>query len=560
MFGKGNRNRMQSMDASDNQGELGRGRESFSRSTWGAAYAELQAADREHALEPADLERLGIAAYLIGRDGESAEICMRAHQASLARGDIERAVRCCFWRFLQLMNKGDLAEAGGWIARGNRLLEENQLDCVERGYLLVPVALQATFGEEFEAAFETFGAALEIGKRFGDRDLMALARIGRAQTMIGLGKIHDAVSLLDEIMVTLSAGEVSAILAGIIYCGAIDACRQVFDLRRAREWTEALTRWCVMQPDLVPYRGQCLVHRAQILQLRGAWPDAIHEAEQARDQLSKAPDRAAVGMALYELGELHRLRGDLREAESAYRDASQWGHSPQPGLAKLRVAQGRIHDAEAAMRRVLSESSDPMTRGRILPACVEVMLAANDIATARSAADELSELAGQLDAPFLDACAADALGQVFLAEGDAQAAITQLRRAWDIWQQLEAPYEAARARVLIGLACRQLGDEDTAIMELTSAGWALERLGATPDVARVEVLARQDERDKVGGLSGREVEVLAQVATGKTNRQIAEELTLSEKTVARHVSNIFVKLGVSSRAAATAYAYKHDLV
>lgn len=538
--------------------ELERGRVSFERQAWAEAHARLSAADGGSPLEPADLVRLAIAAYLIGRDDESVEILIRAHQENLGRGDIAAATRCAFWTGFQLINKGDTAQAGGWFARGGRLLAETQLDCVEQGYMLIPTALQNLFGGNYPAAAEMFDHVAEFGVRFRDPDLSTLAGFGRAQALIGLGQTEDGIALLDEIMISVTTGEISPLVCGLVYCGVIAACQEVFDLRRAQEWTQALTHWCASQPDLVPYRGQCLVHRAQLMLLQGAWTDAKEEAEKARDRLFEAPDRPAVGMAFYELGELHRLRGLFTEAEEAYREASQWGHPPQPGLARLRLAQGDITAAEAASRRVVEEARNLVNRCKVLPAHVEIMLAAGDVTAARLAADELSEIADEVDAPLLRAISSHAQGAVLLAEGNVRAAVTSLRHAWSTWQQLEAPYEAARARVLIGLSCRALGDDDGGDMELDAARSVFEQLGAAPDRDAVDSLTGTPEaRD---GLTGREIEVLGLVATGKTNRQIAADLVISEKTVARHISNIFGKLSVTSRSGATAYAYQHDLI
>ena len=500
-----------------------------------------------------------MAAYLLGRDDDSIEILGRAHHEALERGEAERAVRCAFWLFLELMQKGDHAQAGAWLARGHRIVDEGELDCVEQGYLLVPVAIQNLFAKNFGVALDVFSEASEIADRFQDVDLRTFGSLGRGQALIGIGRAVEGALLLDEVMISVTAGEPSAIVAGIVYCAVISACRDVFDARRAREWTEALSRWCASQPDLVPYRGQCLVHRAQIMRFQGSWSEAFEEAERARHRLDGAPDQSAIGMAHYELAEVHRLRGDFDSAEESYRQASQWGHSPQPGLAELRLAQGQTATAAATTRRVLDEAIDRVARSKVLPAHVEIMLASEDVPAARTAADELSEIASGFDAPLLHALACRARGAVLLAEGDARAALAELREAWNAWQELEAPYDAASVRVLIGLACRALGDEDTAAMELDSARWAFEKLGAEPDVARVDALAGKPVGEPTGGLTGREIEVLALVATGKTNREIAADLVISEKTVARHVSNIFTKLGVTSRAAATAYAYQHDL-
>ncbi|MGI8407200.1 MAG: DNA-binding response regulator, partial [Actinomycetota bacterium] len=346
---------------------LERGRESFKRSAWTAAHAQLSAADLESPLDAADLIRSAMAAYLIGLDTESVEILTRAHQESVEQHDIATATRCAFWIGFQLVIKGEVSQAGGWFGRGGRLLAEHQLECVEQGYLLIPQALQNLFGGNYQAAVEIFQQGAAVGERFRDRDLITLADFGRGQALIRLGRTEEGVALLDEIMVAVITDEVSAIICGLVYCGVIGSCQELFDLRRAREWTEALTRWCASQPDLVPYRGQCLVHRAQLMLLQGEWGAAEEEAARARDALSGAPDQVAIGMAFYELGELHRLQGRYNEAEEAYGQASQWGHLPEPGLAKLRLGQGQIDAAEAASRRVIGEAKELVIRCKVLP-------------------------------------------------------------------------------------------------------------------------------------------------------------------------------------------------
>ncbi len=374
--------------------------------------------------------------------------------------------------------------------------------------------------------------------------------------LIYLGEIVEGMALLDEAMASIEARELSPIVTGDAYCTVIDVCAELFDITRCHSWTESFTRWCETQQELVLYRGHCFLHRAEMLELKGAWPDALVEARRACDRLAAPVNPAALAGASMIEGDLLRLVCDFDGAETAYQRANEFGRDPQPGLALLRLAQGRIDVADAMIRRVVGETEDPMSRARMLGPYVEIVLAAGDTAAAGMVADELRVLAAELATPYLRAHAARTRGAVLLAESNANTALVELRRAFNEFHSLGVRYEAARTRLLIADACAALGDHDAAAMEANTARSVLDSLGATPTLGTIT----QPAASPPDGLTERELEVLILLARGKTNRVIAQELFISEKTVASHVSHIFTKLGVTTRSAATGYAYDHHLV
>jgi DNA-binding CsgD family transcriptional regulator len=540
--------------------ELGRGRESYARRAWMDAYRSLSRADQASPLGAEDLELLATSAFMLGRDDDCLSSLERAHHAYLDAGEAMRAVRCAFWLVINLALGGEMSRATGWLGRAQRLVERDGGDCVERGYLLVPLMLRHEAAGDWEAAYAAAADAAEIGERFGDADLLALAIHEQGCALIQQERVEEGLGLLDEAMVAVIAGELSPIITGIVYCSVIMGCQEVYALRRAQEWTVALTRWCEEQPEMVAFSGRCLVHRAEIMELHGAWREALEEARRAHQRCVQGKNQSAAAQAFYRQAEVHRLQGRFSAAEEAYRDASRCGCEPQPGLALLRLAQGNDDAAAAAIRRAVGETTEPLKRARLLPAYVEIMLAVGDVQEAHNACRELEEISARYESGMLGAMSAHAEGAVDLAQGDTRAALLALRHAWQMWQELEVPYEAARVRVLLGLACRTLGDDDTAALELEAARDVFAQLGAAPDLARVDSLTRRAESVDARGLTPRELEVLRLVAAGRTNKAIAAELVLSERTVDRHVSNIFTKLGVSSRTAATAYAYKQQLI
>jgi ATP/maltotriose-dependent transcriptional regulator MalT len=426
--------------------------------------------------------------------------------------------------------------------------------------LLLPEVLQASAVGEYAGAEAAAARAAEIGARAGDADLLTLALHFQGCAVVKQGRVGEGLALLDEAMVAVVAGEVWPPVAGNVYCSMIEACLEISDLRRAQEWTTALSVWWTAQPDLVTFTGQCLVHRAEMMQLHGAWTEALDEVTRAREQFAHAADHYAIGAALYRQAEVYRAQGALASAEDLYREASRRGHRAQPGLALLRLAEGNAGAAATAIRRVTDETVDRLQRARMLPALVEIMLAIGDVQAARDAVGELTAIAEECGTTALRAVTGQCLGSVLLAEGDARSALGALRVAWDGWRELDVPYEAARTRVLIALGCRALGDEESAALELDASHRVFVDLGAARDVARVDELTRKHASLASHGLTARELQVLRLLAAGKTNHAIAADLVVADKTVDRHVTNIFAKLSVSSRAAATAYAYENRLV
>ena len=541
--------------------ELTAGRDAIGAREWMRAYGAFLAADRDGDLGADDLERLALAAYLTGQDDAHERAMERSVQLRLDAGDLRLAARDAFWLALALFLRDEPARGGGWLSRAHRALAEaGNPACAEQGLLMIPTALHHLASGDGEAASEVFGQVVAIGARFSDPDVTALGVCGSGQAMVARGRRDTGLDLLDEAMVAVTADHVSPITVGIVYCAVVRTCHLAFDLDRAREWTGVLSRWCVAQPDLVPYRGQCLVHRAQVLALEGRWAEAMEEITRARERLADPPNQPAIGMAWYETGELLRRQGRHDDAEDCYRQASRHGHPPQPGMLLLRLAQGRCPEARSAVDAALAMVTSMADRWPLLSAASEVCCGCGDPAAAREAADELDAVAREQAGQWLRAMAATAVGCVLLAEGAPRDAGPVLRRAWETWRELRVPYEAARVRVLLGQVCAALGDTDGALLEWDAARYAFEELGAIDDLARVAARLPPEAPSRPSGLTDRELQVLRLVAQGCTNREVADALVLSEHTVRRHLQNVFARLGVSSRAAAVAFAVQHDLV
>lgn len=531
---------------------------SYRDQSWSEVYAALKG--REKALKTEELYQLALATYLIGHDGESIDMLTRTHHQFLENAKIKQAVRCAFWIGMLLVFKGERARGSGWFSRAQRLVEEHQYEGAENGLLLLPAGLGALGAGNAEVAYTNFKKAHEAGKVYDDPDLTTLSLLGQGQTLIQLGKISEGIALLDESMVAVESADISPLVVGIVYCAVIETCQMIFDLRRAQEWTAVLSQWCESQPDLVPFRGQCLIRRSQIRHMHGEWSEALDEMQRACQILSEPPGEPTAGEAYYQLAEIFRLRGDFQQAENLYLEANKWGRKPQPGLALLRLAQDERDLAIKSIQNALDEAKTPLQRIKILPAYIAIMLAHDNITETRSAVNELDAVGEKYDAIFLQAITAYCQGAVLLKEDDPVAAIKALRKSLNLWNMLKAPYEGASVRLLLGIAYRDQGDHDAASMELTAAQWIFKELEAIPDLKKAEALIEEKIEPDLHGLTLRELQVLQLVSEGDTNKVIAGKLFISERTVERHLSNIFNKLQVNSRTQATAFAYQHKML
>jgi len=530
------------------------------RGEWAAAYRALAAEDRHCELRGASLERLGEAAYMLGRETEFIQAFERAFDDHCQNGRTLRAARCGFWIGLTLIFRGEYGRGSGWLQKSERLLDGQDADCVEQGYLMLPKVEQCLAGGDVEGAYAHATRAAEIGERHADEDLLAIARHLQGRIMIESGEPASGVALLDEAMVAVTADRLSPIVTGLVYCSVIDICHKFHDMNRAREWTAALAGWCARQPEIVAFTGRCLIHRAEILTYDGHWIEAEREAGAASMRLKNGPVAHHAGPAFYQEGEIHRLRGRFDEADAAYRAASRLGFNPQPGLALLRLEQGRVQSALSAIRRALQSVEDAAGRLRLLPAAVEITLAAGSTEDARAFCDMLQNCAAQYSTDAVRAAADEALARVRIADGHAEDALACIRRAADLLRDLQAPYHLARVRVLAAHACLAIGDAEGAQIELDTALNVFRDLGALPDEARTRKLRTGLSKSGDVALTPRQAQVLQLIADGMTNPAIADALGLSERTVDRHVSDILTRLNVPTRAAATAYGLSHGLI
>ncbi|HEX2233899.1 MAG TPA: LuxR C-terminal-related transcriptional regulator [Thermoleophilaceae bacterium] len=530
---------------------LDRARGAYGGRDWVVARERFREAAEGGALAGDDLYALANCSWWLGELDDALPALERAYRCYLQEGSPRTAALVALDVGYTCMIRGDAARGSGWLSRAERLLE-NEGPCAERGYIVYLEYEDALGRSDLEKALERAREVLEAGRRFDDATLAALGVLAEGRVRIAQDEVERGMALLDEAMVAATSDELDPGWAGNIYCNLMLACWQLADWRRAGEWTEVTARWCEAMPGAGPFMGICRVHRAQVLQARGEWRDAEAEARRVVDELAGFMP-SMVGEAHYALGDLRRQRGELGAAEESYRAAHRLGRDPCPGLAQLRLAQGRRQAAVSSITRALEASVDaPLTRARLLPATVEIALAADDVRRARRCAYELAAVASQYGTLGFKAEADGACGAVMLAEGDAAGAVPRLEDAVHAFQELRMPYHCARARLLLADAYRALGHADDAALEEQAGRTEFERLGVEPPVR-----AAASAPPRADGLSAREAEVLGLVADGRSNQEIAAELSLSVRTVERHLATVYRKLGLhgrSARAAAIRYA------
>lgn len=537
---------------------LSEARDARARQDWQACLdvlAEPVASGQAADVEAERLDLHAEAAWWLGRLDDCIDARERAYALYHQLGDHRRAGQCAVWLYEHHCFRASPAIAGAWLRRARRALGTDE-DSVEFGALLLREAEVAHGQGDLVAAAELGERGATLGRQLRSADLEAEALQTLGRVLIDDGRPSEGLALLDEAMLFVFDGRLSPYSTGKVYCSLISACEQLSDLSRAAEWSTATARWAQRNPFSV-FPGLCRVHHASALQWQGQWAEAEAEATRACDELAgiNVPN-AAAGWA--EIGDIRRRLGDLDGAESAFLQADRLCAVPRAGLALLRLAQGRPDLAAAIVSEALEGAGwSRLARAKLLPASAQIAIAAGDVTAAAESAQELETIADAFNSVGLQAAALSTRGRVQLAHGDPAACAT-LRSAASRWTDLGVPYESATARTLLGQACRDQGDQPGAANAFEAARRLFDALGVGLDARSAR--SPGDPSPRPAGLTVREAEVLLLVAAGRTNKQVAAALFLSDKTIARHLSNIFTKAEVSTRAAATAFAFEHGMM
>jgi class 3 adenylate cyclase len=468
----------------DDSGVLTAGLDALGGHRWREAYDLLAQADREGVLGATDLEALAQAAWFTAQPDAAMEARERAFKAYSADGNRARAAKVAFEITREYVSKQKFSIAAAWAARGEHLLE-GEPEGFAHGYQALSRSIRAEHDGDVETAIKHAGEAIEIGTRFDDADLRAWGLLQQGRLLIGGGRTDEGFPLLEEATIAAVNGELNPFVAGVAYCSMIASCRDTTDYRRASEWTEATRRWCERQ-SINGFPGICRVHRAEIVALQGALDRAEQELLQATTELAAYDATPPLADGFYALGEIRFRLGDLVGAENALRQAHSLGRLPQPALALMRLSEGKVTAAYGAIRSAMAETTDRWARARMLPAQVEIAIAAGDPAAARASAEELGEISASYDSAALRASKQDSWGRVLLAEGDSEGAIQELHSAIGQWREVGAPYEVARDRWLLSTALQRVGRDDEADLELQAARGEFHRLGAIRDEAAAD--------------------------------------------------------------------------
>ncbi|MDQ4097034.1 MAG: LuxR C-terminal-related transcriptional regulator [Actinomycetota bacterium] len=507
-------------------------------------------------MSAAELDRLGESLFWLDRPDDSIAVLGRAFTAHVADGDHAGAAMAAWQLFYDHALVGEMALGNGWLERARREASQAE-DPAVAGFVAVAESDFAAGAGALEDAVTHAERAVKLGRTTGHANLTAMALQANGRALVACGRLDDGITALDEAMVAVVNRELTPLFTGWVYCNALSTCHDLADLTRAIEWSDSAMRWCDDLREGRLYPGICRLHVVELAMLRGTWESAAAMAQQACDELSSHDPRYA-GEAHYLIGELHRMAGDLDLGEEAFTRAHQLGRVPQPGLGRVRLAQGRLDAAVNGLRLALEPPPlAPLRRTELLAALTEAHLAVGDTDAASAVAAAMADVVVGAASVYLDAVKRTTQAQVLLARDDALAACRCAGEAVARFHALGLPYDEARAREIRGAAARVIDELDTAQLELTAAHDTYQRLGAEPDERRVAALLGEPPPSP---LSSREIEVLRLVARGGTNKEVAGELVVSEHTVARHLSNIYTKLGVGSRSAATAWAYERSLM